>query len=130
MAKTLISSPSFIGSPLRHGLHTLPQRRLVTTRVKFSFNGLPPIQSFDGSLDLSAIVSRTESLLYTLADAAVAVDSASGGAASASADSPVQKSAGWFGFISDTMEVVLKVKFLSSSLAWYNCGLYVFWLLN
>lgn len=113
MAKTLISSPSFIGTPLRHGLQTLPQRRLLTTTVKFSFNDLPPIQSFDSSIDLGAIVSRTESLLYTLADAAVAVDSAaSGGAVPASADSTVQKSGGWFGFISEAMEVVLKVKAL------------------
>ncbi|KAM7496566.1 hypothetical protein LguiA_020980 [Lonicera macranthoides] len=112
MARTLISSPSFLGTPIpslsRHGFHHLPHRRLITTKVKFTLNDLPPIHSFDSSFDLSAIVSRTESLLYTLADAAtVAVDSA--GAASGSADSTVQKSGGWFGFISDAMEVVLKV---------------------
>ncbi|KAK1398563.1 Inner membrane protein PPF-1, chloroplast [Heracleum sosnowskyi] len=106
MAKTLISSPSFTTTPLRHGLHTLPQRRFVSTRVNFSLNELPPIHS---SVDLSAIVSRTERLLYTLADAAVAVDAAAGGDVAASGDAAVQKSGGWFGFISEAMEVVLKV---------------------
>lgn len=113
MAKSLISSPtSFIGgtpglpSLPRRGLHTLPQRRLISTRVNFSFHGLPPIQSLDSPVDFGAIVNRAESLMYTLADAAVAVDST---AASASGDTTVQKSGGWFGFISDAMEVVLKV---------------------
>ncbi|CAK9188305.1 unnamed protein product [Ilex paraguariensis] len=113
MAKTLISSPSFIGTPLpsltRHGFHILPRRRLIATRVKFSLNELPPIHSIGNSIDFSAIVSRAEGVLYTLADAAVAVDSASGGAASGSTDTAVQKNGGWFGFISDSMEVVLKV---------------------
>ncbi|KAL4587665.1 hypothetical protein LXL04_000537 [Taraxacum kok-saghyz] len=113
MAKSLISSPSsFVGTPFpslyRHG-RLSPRTKLISTRVKFSFNGLPPISSLDGvSMDLSAIASRAESLMYTLADAAVAVDSA----ASVSGDSAtttVQKSGGWFGFISDAMEVVLKV---------------------
>lgn len=106
MAKTLISTPSFTGTPLpslsRHGLRTLPHRRLISTRVKLSFHELPPIHSFDSSFDFNAIVSRAESLLYTLADASVAVDSASG-------DAAVQKNGGWFGFVSDAMEVVLKV---------------------
>lgn len=113
MAKSLISSPSsFVGTPFpslyRPG-RLSPRTKLISTRVKFSFNGLPPISSFDGlSIDFAAISSRAESLMYTLADAAVAVDSA----ASASGDSAtttVQKSGGWFGFISDAMEVVLKV---------------------
>lgn len=47
-----------------------------------------------------------EGLLYTLADAAVAADPSSTGAA---ATTSVQKNGGWFGFISDAMEVVLKV---------------------
>ncbi|KAI8013753.1 hypothetical protein LOK49_LG05G01209 [Camellia lanceoleosa] len=105
MAKTLISTPSFTGTPLlpsRHGLRTLPHRRLISTRVKLSFHELPPIHSFDSSFDFNAIASRAESLLYTLADASVAVDSASG-------DAAVQKNGGWFGFVSDAMEVVLKV---------------------
>ena len=46
--------------------------------------------------------------MYTLADAAVAVDSAAS-VSGDSATSTVQKSGGWFGFISDAMEVVLKV---------------------
>ncbi|XP_022158906.1 inner membrane protein PPF-1, chloroplastic [Momordica charantia] len=115
MAKTLISSSPFVGSSLpslsRHGrLHALPHRRHVATRVNFSFHQLPPIHTFDSAFDYEAIVSRAEGLLYTIADAAVAVDSAvSGGAASTSADTAVQKNGGWFGFISEAMEVVLKV---------------------
>ncbi|KVH72624.1 Membrane insertase OXA1/ALB3/YidC [Cynara cardunculus var. scolymus] len=115
MAKSLISSPSsFIGTPFpslnRHGRFS-PRTKLISTTVKFSFNGLPPISSFDGvSVDFAAIASRAESLMYTLADAAVAVDSAASASASGdSATSTVQKSGGWFGFISDAMEVVLKV---------------------
>ncbi|XP_058203067.1 inner membrane protein PPF-1, chloroplastic [Rhododendron vialii] len=112
MAKTLISSPPFITttphpSLSRHGLlHPLPRRttRLLSTRVNLSFHDLPPIPSFDSSADFSAIVSRAEGLLYTLADAAVAVDPA------ASTDpAAVQKNGGWFSFIADGMEVVLKV---------------------
>ncbi|XP_030966734.1 inner membrane protein PPF-1, chloroplastic [Quercus lobata] len=108
MAKTLISSPPFIGTPLpspRHGfLHSHRSRlRLVSTRVKFSFHeNLPPINSLDSHIDFSAILTRTEGLLYTLADAAVAT-------ADSAADAAVQKNNGWFGFISDAMEVVLKV---------------------
>ncbi|GFZ13238.1 63 kDa inner membrane family protein [Actinidia rufa] len=107
MAKTLISSPSFAGTPLpslyRHGFHSLPRRRLVTTRVKLSLHELPPIHSFDSSMDFSAIVSRAESLIYTIADAAVTADP------TASAGAAAQKNGGWFGFISEAMEVVLKV---------------------
>ncbi|KAF5727391.1 inner membrane protein PPF-1 chloroplastic [Tripterygium wilfordii] len=103
MAKTLISSPSFIGTPLpsisRHGL---PHRRLVSTRVKLSFHEIPPIHSMVSSIDFNVVVRKAEGLLYTLADAAVAVDSAADAAAP-------QKNGGWFGFISDGMEVVLKV---------------------
>ncbi|CAN1846933.1 Inner membrane protein PPF-1, chloroplastic [Linum perenne] len=110
MAKTLISYPTFLGTPLparsRHGLlHTLPTRRLISTTVKMSLQDIPPVSS----IDLSSIVTRAESALYTLADAAVAVGSASGGAASSSGDEAVQKSGGWFGFISDAMEFVLKI---------------------
>ncbi|OVA18330.1 Membrane insertase OXA1/ALB3/YidC [Macleaya cordata] len=120
MAKSLIFSP-FLTNPLpsvsRHGHHHTcspflrPSRKFNNTRVKFSFQDIPPIHSFDHSVDFQAIVSRAEGLLYTLADAAVvAADSASGGgAASGSTDAAVQKSGGWFGFISDSMEIVLKV---------------------
>lgn len=126
MAKTLISSSPFVGSSLpslsRHArLHTLPHRRHVATRVNFSFHQLPPIHTFDSAFDFQAIVSRAEGLLYTLADAAVAVDSTlSGGAASTSADTAVQKNGGWFGFISEAMEVVLKVRFRLIKLALFN----------
>ncbi|KAL7601257.1 inner membrane protein PPF-1, chloroplastic [Lactuca sativa] len=113
MAKSLISSPSsFVGTPFpslyRHG-RLSPRTKLISTRVKFSFNGLPPISSFDAvSIDFAAIATRAESLMYTLADAAVAVDPAAS-ASGESAATTVQKSGGWFGFISDAMEVVLKV---------------------
>ncbi|KAL6958187.1 Inner membrane protein PPF-1, chloroplastic [Sarracenia purpurea var. burkii] len=105
MAKTLISSYSFIGTPLpslpRHGFHSAPRRRLIPATLKFSFHEIPPIHFPDSSVDFNAIASRAEGLLYTLADAAVvAVDPASG-------DAAVQKNGGWFGFISDAMEVVL-----------------------
>lgn len=83
----------------------------MSTRVNFSLNEFPPIESLRSGVDLSAIVSRTESLLYTLADAAVAVNS--GDAAVVSGDAAVQKSGGWFGFISEAMEVVLKVIILN-----------------
>lgn len=46
-------------------------------------------------------------MLYTLADAAVAVDAGTTSASDTAATA--QKSGGWFGFISDAMEVVLKV---------------------
>lgn len=115
MAKTLISFPSFLGTPLpplsRHAAVPRPSR-LVSTRVKFSLHELPPpVHSLDSSVEFfGAVVSRAESLLYTLADAAVAVDSATGGAASDSTTAAAQKSGGWFGFISEAMEFVLKVK--------------------
>ncbi|XP_044505607.1 inner membrane protein PPF-1, chloroplastic-like [Mangifera indica] len=119
MAKTLISSPPFIGVPLpapsspsslfRHGLHPLHHRRLAATRVKFSFQEIPPIHSVGSSVDFNLIYTRAESLLYTLADAAVSLDSASAGATSSSADAASQKNGGWFGFISESMEFVLKV---------------------
>ncbi|XP_073226168.1 inner membrane protein PPF-1, chloroplastic isoform X1 [Cicer arietinum] len=104
MAKTLISSPSFIATPLP-SLHRnfSPHRTRLVTKVHFSFHQLPPIQSISHSVDFAGIVSRAEGLLYTLADATVAADAAN------SADASVQKNGGWFGFISDGMEFVLKV---------------------
>ncbi|KAK9122669.1 hypothetical protein Sjap_012271 [Stephania japonica] len=113
MAKTLISSPSsFLATPLpslsRHGRRLVTPYRRSATRVRFSFQEIPPIHSIEQAIDLHGIVSRAEGLLYTLADAAVvAADSATGGGAAA--DSAVQKNGGWFGFISEGMEVVLKV---------------------
>ncbi|KAE9616619.1 putative membrane insertase OXA1/ALB3/YidC, membrane insertase YidC/Oxa1 [Lupinus albus] len=105
MAKTLISySSSFIGTPFpsfpRHFHHR------TTTKLNFSFHHISPIQSIHHSVDFTQIVSRTEGLLYTLADAAVvAADSAT----AASGDVTSQKNGGWFGFISEAMEFVLKV---------------------
>ena len=114
MAKVLLSSSPFTGTPLRslsrHGSY-LSQRKILSTRVNFSLHEIPPIHSLHSAIDFTAIASRVEGLLYTLADAAVAVDSASGGAASGSTDAAdtAQKNGGWFGFISDSMEFVLKV---------------------
>ncbi|KAK4759136.1 hypothetical protein SAY87_020437 [Trapa incisa] len=115
MAKSLLSPSPFIGTPLPsvscHGLRSLPHgHRLDSLRVKFSFHEVPPpLHQFVSSVDFSSIASRAESLLYTLADAAVAVDPSSGGAAFTSTDVAIQKSGGWFGFISDAMEFVLKI---------------------
>ncbi|KAL3518210.1 hypothetical protein ACH5RR_020799 [Cinchona calisaya] len=113
MAKTLISPPYLIGTPLPPpSRRALPHRtRLITTRVKFSLTDLPP-PPIHSSIDFAAIVTRAESLLYTLADAAVAVDPAtiaSGAASDSTTAAVAQKSGGWFGFISETMEVVLKI---------------------
>ncbi|XP_042512387.1 inner membrane protein PPF-1, chloroplastic-like [Macadamia integrifolia] len=111
MAKALISSSQFLGtslpSLLGHGFSRFPHRRFNGTRVKLSFHEVPSLHQLDSSIDFHGIFSRAESLLYTLADAAVATDSA--GAAAGSTDAAVQKNSGWFGFISDGMEVVLKV---------------------
>ncbi|XP_077212990.1 inner membrane protein PPF-1, chloroplastic-like [Tasmannia lanceolata] len=110
--KTLISSSSFLTTPLpslsrpSHERHLFYRPRKINTKVKFSFNEIPPPHVLDPSLvDFHGIISRAEGLFYTLADAAVAtVDSSSG-----ATDAAVQKNGGWFGFISDAMEVVLKV---------------------
>ncbi|GMN24249.1 hypothetical protein TIFTF001_000493 [Ficus carica] len=115
MAKILISlsSPPFVGAPLpslsRHGPY-LPSRKLLTSRVRVSLHEIPPIHSFDSALDFNAIATRAESLLYTLADAAVSADAASGASTdAAAAAAAAQKNGGWFGFISESMEFVLKV---------------------
>ncbi|KAJ4980206.1 hypothetical protein NE237_010986 [Protea cynaroides] len=111
MAKALISSLPFLGTPLPpllgHGFRRFPYRRLNDTRVRFSFHEVPPLHQSDSSIDFHGIFSRAESLLYTLADAAVATDSA--GVAAGSTDAAAQKNGGWFGFISEAMESVLKV---------------------
>ncbi|KAG5238191.1 inner membrane protein [Salix suchowensis] len=111
MARTLLSSPPFIAASLpslcRHTLTT--NRRFISTRIKASLHdSIPPIHHhFFSSIGFTSIISRAEGFLYTLADAAVAVDSA---ASTTSTDpSAAQKSGGWFGFISDGMEFVLKV---------------------
>ncbi|BBH04820.1 63 kDa inner membrane family protein [Prunus dulcis] len=113
MAKTLVSSTPFVGTSLpsisRRGAYTLPYRSgngLVSTRIRFSLHHVvPPINPFDSGADVASLLSRAEGLLYTLADAAVAVDPA----ASGSADAAAQKNGGWFGFISEAMEFVLKI---------------------
>ena len=112
MARVLISSPSsFFGSPLLRpsssSLHVAGGSLQFRNKhlVRFSLNEIPPLH---GSVDIGAILTRAESILYTVADAAVV----SGAADSAvSTDPAVQKSGGWFGFISDGMELVLKVSF-------------------
>lgn len=78
--------------------------------MKFNFHDLPPIQSLHSNFDFEAAVRRAEGLLYTLADAAVAADPGVASDATAAA-ATAQKNGGWFAFISDAMEVVLKVKF-------------------
>ncbi|KAK9755209.1 hypothetical protein RND81_01G009700 [Saponaria officinalis] len=107
MAKTLISSSPLTGTLppskiFHHKLYSVSHRtKFVSTKVNFSlqqFDYDHSIHSID--VDVNAVFSRAESLFYTLADAAV---SASPDAAAA------PKSGGWFGFISDAMEVVLKV---------------------
>ncbi|XP_051134483.1 inner membrane protein PPF-1, chloroplastic isoform X2 [Andrographis paniculata] len=107
MARALISSPTFLGTPLpslsRHGF--VPRPRRVSTEVKFSLQNLPPVEN---SIDFNAMVEKAEALLYTLADAAVVADGGTAASDSAAA-ATVQKSGGWFGFISDGMEVVLKI---------------------
>ncbi|RRT46347.1 hypothetical protein B296_00054517 [Ensete ventricosum] len=116
MAKTLLFSPSsFLAAPLpslsrrsRLGFPVYRPRR-ADTRVRMSFHGPPPPHGVDSLVDLHGIVSRVEGLLYTLADAAAAAPDAS---------TAVQKNGGWFGFISDGMEVVLKVLFLFSTLSY------------
>ncbi|URE36014.1 Inner membrane protein albino3 [Musa troglodytarum] len=65
-----------------------------------SFQDIPPVHGADSLAHLHGIVSRVESLLFTLADATAPTTDAS---------TVVQKNGGWFGFISDAMEVVLKV---------------------
>ncbi|KAE8688879.1 Inner membrane protein PPF-1 [Hibiscus syriacus] len=114
MARTLISSHPFIGTPLlssksfrRGGLYTLPNSRLASTRIRLSFNEIPPVTSLDSSVDFQALFTKAESLLYTIADAAVAADPAA--TAAGSTDAAAQKNGGWFGFIAESMEFVLKV---------------------
>lgn len=108
--KTLISSPSFLTTPLPSLSRPLfrPRKLTATTKIEASFHNIPPLQAFDSVVDFHALVGRAEGLLYTLADAAVVAADSSSAAAGAS-DAAAQKNGGWFGFISDGMEVVLKV---------------------
>ncbi|XP_014494224.1 inner membrane protein PPF-1, chloroplastic [Vigna radiata var. radiata] len=105
MANTLISSPSFLGTPLpslQH--HHRTTTRLVATKVHVNLHQIPPLHSISHSIDFVGIATRAEGLLYTLADAAVAADPAA-----PATDAAVQKNGGWFGFISEAMEAILKV---------------------
>ncbi|GAB2234058.1 hypothetical protein Droror1_Dr00003295 [Drosera rotundifolia] len=116
MARTLVSSPPITGFPLpslsRHvssvsgaGFIALPaRRRQLSNSVRVQF-GLQ-------ELDVGAVVARVEGLLYTIADAAVTASPAVGGGGEGVGEGGggvVQRSGGWFGFISDAMEGVLKV---------------------
>jgi YidC/Oxa1 family membrane protein insertase len=69
--------------------------------------GLHGLDSLAGP-HLQAALERAEAALYTLADAAV-VAAAGGGDAGEAAAAAAQKNGGWFGFISEALEVVLKV---------------------
>lgn len=71
-----------------------------------SLGEFPQPNGFDSLFDLAGISSRMEGLLFTLADAVVAADPTTSETAAAAA---AQKNGGWFGFISEAMEVVLKV---------------------
>lgn len=111
MAQALIFTPL---SPLSTRQGRLFSRTFPTpshhikrtgVKVKLSLNDIiPALGSVD--VDVHAVGERIESLVYTLADAAVvAADPVAGTATDATA----QKNGGWFGFISDAMELVLKV---------------------
>ncbi|KAL6626746.1 hypothetical protein ACP70R_030472 [Stipagrostis hirtigluma subsp. patula] len=121
MAKALLSSsssllPTLPGAVGGAGAARLPPLRALRRgrrgagafRVRASLHGL---ESVGG---LQAALERAEAALYTLADAAVvAADAAAGGAGGGDAEqaaaAAVQKNGGWFGFISEALEVVLKV---------------------
>ncbi|KAK3163891.1 hypothetical protein QOZ80_1AG0009790 [Eleusine coracana subsp. coracana] len=111
MAKALLSSsllPSLprastaaVGArlPPLPSLRSLGRRRAGACKVRASLHRL---ESVGG---LQAALERAEAALYTLADAA-----AGGGAGDAGeAAAAVQKNGGWFGFIAEALEVVLKV---------------------
>ncbi|KAJ8421459.1 hypothetical protein Cgig2_005317 [Carnegiea gigantea] len=107
MARAVISPSPLLGTILpskfsqNNGLYSFPSRsKLFSNRVNSSFQDFAP-SSIGNSVDFNGVLTKAESLLYTLADAAVS--------ASPDAGAPVQKNGGWFGFISDAMEVVLKV---------------------
>ncbi|KAF8704987.1 hypothetical protein HU200_031237 [Digitaria exilis] len=83
------------------------RRAAAGCAVRAGLHGLGPL---GGGAHLQAVLERAEAALYTLADAAVvAADAAAGGDAGQAATEAVQKNGGWFGFISDALEVVLKV---------------------
>ncbi|KAG0479177.1 hypothetical protein HPP92_013896 [Vanilla planifolia] len=65
-------------------------------------------QGFDSLLDCHGLAVRVERLLFTLADAVVAADPSTSSSEAVTA-AVNQKNGGWFGFISEAMEIVLKV---------------------
>lgn len=113
MAKSLPIFPAYFlatPSPLhtRHGRQAFPLSRSqrAGARVRMSLGEFPPPNGLDSLFDLSGISSRMEAVLFTLADAIVAADPSTSETAAAAG---AQKNGGWFGFISEAMEVVLKV---------------------
>jgi YidC/Oxa1 family membrane protein insertase len=113
MAKALLSSsllpalPRGAGAasllpPLR--LRRVGRRRAAACAVRAGLHGLDSL----AGPHLQAALERAEAALYTLADAAV-VAAAGGGDAGEAAAAAAQKNGGWFGFISEALEVVLKV---------------------
>jgi YidC/Oxa1 family membrane protein insertase len=120
MAKALLSSSLLPALPGAAGGSRsaarpmlLPPLRLRRGRrgasaceVRAGLHGLDSV----GGPHLQAALERAEAALYTLADAAVAAaDTAAGAGADAGQAAAVQKNSGWFGFISEALEVVLKV---------------------
>ncbi|OEL33283.1 Inner membrane protein ALBINO3, chloroplastic [Dichanthelium oligosanthes] len=116
MAKALLSStllpalPRAAGGGAARPLPLLPplgprrgRRAGSSCAVRAGLHGLDSL----GGPHLQAALERAEAALYTLADAAVVA--AAGGGDAGQAAATVQKNGGWFGFISEALEVVLKV---------------------
>ncbi|XP_066317189.1 inner membrane protein ALBINO3, chloroplastic-like [Miscanthus floridulus] len=113
MAKALLSSsllPALPRAAARQLL--LPPLRLrrggraaSACAVRAGLHGLDSV----GGPHLQAALERAEAALYTLADAAVAAADAASGGDAGQAAAAAQKNGGWFGFISEALEVVLKV---------------------
>ncbi|CAO2204627.1 unnamed protein product [Urochloa humidicola] len=119
MAKALLSSSLLPSLPRAAGgaarpLPLLPplgmraggRRRAASCAARAGLHGLDSL----AGQHLQAALERAEAALYTLADAAVvAADAAAGGGDAGQAAEAAQKNGGWFGFISEALEVVLKV---------------------
>jgi YidC/Oxa1 family membrane protein insertase len=78
------------------------RRAASACEVRAGLHGLDSV----GGPHLQAALEHAEAALYTLADAA---DAAVGAGADAGQAVAVQKNSGWFGFISEALEVMLKV---------------------